>query len=214
MGELWLPSGVERPSRGRGGARGRVLLARSVRVLTGDDARRRMDAKLELAMRGIAPIAGGSEPGAGFTVTSTAVALSAATAKTVLGLSAGTTTPVNLIEFAASGDATTGNLLIELVYGTGAGAGTSTSFTPLAVRGPPQSLIATGSITYSAEPTVLTVVKRWRFPWPGGPFVLQAPLGREGNSVIASSTMGKFVGIRATSSVAVTNSDWYAETEE
>lgn len=198
---LWVPES----------ARGRRRELWTPDVLTGERARE------WLAAKGIAPIGGGGVPGGGFTVTSTAVALTAATAKTVLGVLTGSNNPVDLVEFGASGDATSGNLLIELVFGTNAtnAPGTSsTSFTPLAVRGPTQTLNATAGVTWTAEPTVLTVVKRWRFPWPGGPFVLQAPLGRELNSVVAASTSGKFVGFRMTSSVAVTNSDYYAELEE
>jgi hypothetical protein len=150
-------------------------------------------------------------------VTFTAQALTAATAKTSIGVLSGGNTPVDIVEFAIMGDATSGNLLIELVYGTNAseppGTG-STSFTPLQIRGPTQTINATAGITWTSEPTVLTVVKRWRMAWPGGPFVLQAPLGRETNSITAASTSGKFLGIRLTSSVNVTNSDGYLEIEE
>lgn len=162
----------------------------------------------------LAPIRGGSVPGAGFAVTSTAVGLTAATAKSVVGVVAGANTPPDFIEFSGSGDAASGNLLIELVHGTNASAGTSTPFTPVQTRGPTQTLSSTAAVTYSAEPTVLTVTRRWRFPWPGGPFVLQFPLGREPNAVITAATIGKFLGLRATSTVTVTNSDWYVEIEE
>jgi hypothetical protein len=162
----------------------------------------------------LAPVAGGSVPSGGFAVTSTAVALTAATAKTMIGVTAGANVPPSVIELAASGDATSGNILIEVCHGTGAGAGTATAFTPVQTRGPSQSILSTCDISYTAEPTVLTVTRRWRNPWPIGSFPFQFPLGREPNAVITSSTVGKFLGIRATSTVAVTNSDWTIEIEE
>jgi hypothetical protein len=162
----------------------------------------------------MAPLGGASVPSGGFGITSTAVALSASTAKTMIGVTAGANVPPSYIELGSSGDATSGNLLVEVVHGTGAGAGTATAFTPVQTRGPSQTILSTCDISYTAEPTVLTVTRRWRYPWPGGPFVLQFPLGREANAVITSSTVGKFLGIRATSTVAVTNSDWYVEIEE
>lgn len=167
--------------------------------------------------RWLPQIAGGAIPGAGFTVTSTGIGLTAATAKTTVGVLSGANSPVDIVEFAVSGDGASGNLLIELVFGTNASnaPGTnSTSFTPLQIRGRAQTMNATAGITWTAEPTVLTVVKRWRLPWAAGCFVLQAPLGREVNSIVAASTSGKFVGFRMTSSVTVTNTDYYAELEE
>jgi hypothetical protein len=162
----------------------------------------------------MAPLGGASVPSGGFGITSTAVALSASTAKTMIGVTAGANVPPSYIEIGASGDATSGNLLVEVVHGTGAGVGTATAFTPVQTRGPSQTILSTCDISYTAEPTVLTVTRRWRYPWPGGPFVLQFPLGREANAVITSSTVGKFLGIRATSTQTVTNSDWYCEIEE
>lgn len=160
------------------------------------------------------PMAGGAVPAAGFTITWTAVALTAATAKTVAAVLTSANTPVDLAEFSVSGDATTGNLLAELAYGTAATAGTSTAFTALQFRGRGQTLAATAAINYTAEPTVLTVLKRWRFPFPGGPFVIQAPLGRELNSITTSATSGKQFVLRLTGSGAVSNTDGYLEVEE
>lgn len=206
---LWLPEGAMDRQRRRP----------AERVLRGSDALSRM-AEWRIGRHtheyGLPPIGGGSSPPAGFTVTSTAIALSAATAKTVLGVLSGANSPVDVVEFAVSGDATSGNILVELVFGTNASnaPGTnSTSFTPLQIRGRAQTINATAGITWTAEPTVLTVVKRWRMPWPSGPFVIQFPLGREPNSIVAASTSGKFVGWRLTSSVTA-NVDQYAEIEE
>jgi hypothetical protein len=162
----------------------------------------------------MAPLGGGSVPSGGFGVTSTAFALAASTAVSTIGVLAGSNVPPSFIEIAGSGDATSGNLLIEICHGTGVGAGTGTAFTPVQTRGPTQTILSTCKVSFTAEPTVLTVTRRWRYPWPGGPFVIQFPLGREPNAVITSSTIGKYLGVRATSTVAVTNTDWSLEIEE
>lgn len=161
-------------------------------------------------------IKGAAIPAGGFEVTWTAVALSAATAKTIVGFLNAANNTVSIAEAAVSGDATSGNLLIELVFGTNAtnAPGTnSTSFTPLLGRGSTQTLNSTAGVTWTSEPTVLTVLKRWQMPWPGGPFVIQSPLSREINGVVTASTSGKFVGLRLTSSVSA-NTHGYAEIEE
>lgn len=199
----------------------RVILKRDLSKDEREELERLLGSTARVAQRlrdaragGLPPIAGGSVPAAGFTITWTAVGLTAATAKTLAGVISSANTPVDFAEIAVGGDGASGNLLVEMVYGTNAGAGTSTPFTPLQFRGRAQTIAASGSITYSAEPTVLTVIKRWRFPWPGGPFILQSPLGRELNSITAAATSGKFSGVRCTSSATVTNSDGYAEIEE
>lgn len=199
----------------------RVILERDLSKDERDELERLLGSSARMAQRlrdaragGLPPIAGGSVPAAGFTITWTAVGLTGAAAKTLAGVVSSANTPVDFAEIGVGGDGASGNVLVEMVYGTNAGAGTSTPFTPLQFRGRAQTIAAAGSITYTAEPTVLTVIKRWRFPWPGGPFVLQSPLGRELNSITAASTAGKFAGVRCTSSVTVTNSDGYAEIEE
>lgn len=202
-----------------------LLLARVVleRDLSGDerdelvrlvgDSRRMAQRLRDARAGGRPPIAGGATPAAGFTVDWTAVALAAATAKTIASVLTSANTPVDFPEVSVSGDNTSGTLLAELVYGNNTAAGTSSAFTPLQFRGRIQTLVATAAITYTAEPTVLTVVKRWLFPWPGGPFLLQSPLGRELNSITTAATSGKLVGLRLNSST-VGNSHGYLEVEE
>lgn len=166
------------------------------------------------------PIAGKGVPGAGYTVTWTAQALTAATARTIAAVLTGANSPVDLPEFSVSGDATSGNLLIELVYCTAATNSTigtnNTTFTPLQFRGPTQTFSSTAGIAWTAgnEPTVETVIKRWRYAWPGGPIIIQSPLGRELNSIPTAATSGKMIGFRLTSSTSVTNCDGYLEVEE
>lgn len=153
-------------------------------------------------------------PGAGYSVVWGGVALTAATAKTVGAILAGSSKPPTITEITVSSDGTSGNLLVELIFGDNTTAGTSTSFTPLQIRGQSETALATAAITYTAEPTTLTVVKKLaRLPMPTGPLIIQYPLGREPTGVIAASTSGKLIGIRCTASVGC-NVDGHIEFEE
>lgn len=165
--------------------------------------------------RGLLPkIAGGSVPGGGYALNVAAVAMTAATAKTVMAFTTGANTPVEIVELGVSSDGTAGNVLAELCYSTAAGAGTTgTAPTTTLIRGPAQTLQSTVTGNYSAEPTVLVRIKAWRFALPGGPLVIQFPLGREPNSVITAATSGKQICLRVTSSTA-SNVDAYMEIEE
>lgn len=151
-------------------------------------------------------------------VNAPAVALSAATAKTVLMLVAGANEAIRaLTEISVSIDAG-GLVLVELVESTQAGTGTSTDSTSSIKQvggfvagdstAPAQ---VTARTNYTAEPTVLTRLKAWRFNGPG-PFVLQAPLGREVQSLVSGSSKYKGLGIRLTAAAAC-NADVYAEWE-
>jgi hypothetical protein len=140
------------------------------------------------------------------------------TAKTAIDLIAGTANQPSIVEFGISCDGTTGSLLVELCQSTQAGAGTpGSSPTPNQLRGwPPQTSANTAGVSYSAEPTVLTTsgVKRWRFALPGGPLVLQAPLGRETTGIVTAATAGKGLCLRLTASTGTPNGDSYVEWEE
>jgi hypothetical protein len=158
-------------------------------------------------------------PGAGFTVVWGAVALVAGTPKTVAGIAAGASKPVTVTEISVSCDGTSGNLLVELVYGTNATnpPGTSsTAFTPVGGRNnQTENVESVGGVAWTAEPTVLTVVRKLgRIPLPSGPLIVQYPLGREPSGVIAAGAVGKFIGVRLTATVAVTNCDGHIEFEE
>ena len=156
-------------------------------------------------------------PGNAYTVVSAAFALST-TAKTAINLISGSANQLSIVEYGISCDGTSGNLLIELCQSTQATAGTpGSSPTPLQIRGwPAQTSANSAGISYTAEPTVLTTsgAKRWRFPLPGGPFVLQAPLGREMTGIVTASTAGKGLALRLTASTGTPNADSYAEYEE
>jgi hypothetical protein len=156
-------------------------------------------------------------PGNAYTVVSPTFALST-TPKTALNLITGASNQPSIVEFGISCDGTTGNLLIELCQSTQAGAGTPGSTpTPNQLRGwPAQASANSCSISYTAEPTVLTTsgVKRWRFALPGGPLVMQAPLGRETTGIVTAATAGKGLCFRLTASTGTPNGDSYLEWEE
>ena len=144
------------------------------------------------------------------------VALTAATAKTLINLIAGASESIRaLTEIALSLDAG-GLVLLELCESTQATAGTSTTGTNKQVGGfvagnttaPAQ---VTTAINYTAEPTVLVALKSWWFNGPG-PFVLQAPLGREVQSLVSGATAYKALALRATATASC-NARAYAEWE-
>ncbi len=139
------------------------------------------------------------------------VALTAATARTVLNFIAGTGAPIKLVEFGVSFDGiTAGNepVTVEICSSSQATAGTSTSVTPTQVRGQTRTVQGTAARSYTAEPTVLTVLKSFLIHPQGGGIVLQSPLGKE---IEAAATDG--IAIRLTAPDAV-NAQAYMEVEE
>lgn len=139
-------------------------------------------------------------------------------AKTAINLIPGATLSITLVEIGVSIDAATGRCLVELFESTQAGAGTAgastgakqlRNFVAADTTGP----LCTYGLKYSAEPTVLTVLKSWRFPAPG-PFVIQFPLGREPRSLVSGSTKYKALGIRLSVDTGTPSSDSYLEVEE
>lgn len=140
---------------------------------------------------------------------SSAIALTAATAKTILMVQSTGTIGGQLIEFGVFFDGVTaGNtpVLIELVKSTNATNSTpgtnNMSVTPVQTRGDGNTAGSGTAATFTAfanstsEPTVLTVVKRFLVP-PTSGLLYQAPLGRETAVIpIASTFMG--LGLRVT----------------
>lgn len=129
----------------------------------------------------------------------TPIALSAATAKTVVEVAAGSTATARLVQAAVSFDAATpaAGIKVELVrYAT---TGTGTTYTPLKYNGEAQNRAAlcTAKVNDTVEPSTPTVVECWYIPNTAGQF-WQLPLGRE--CYIPSSTL---LGIRITSAAAV-----------
>lgn len=119
---------------------------------------------------------------AGYTVESNGdIALVAATAKSVVNVINGANALARIAEMGVSFDGVTaGNepITVELCHSTQATAGTSTSHTIAQLRGATRTVEGTGARNYTAEPTVLTVLKRW-LVHPQTGLVIQYPLGRE-----------------------------------
>jgi hypothetical protein len=140
------------------------------------------------------------------------VALSAATAKTILSVICAANAPLRLTEIGVSFDGVTATaepVTVELCSSTQATAGTSTSQTPVQTGGPTRTAQAGGARNYTAEPTVLTVLKRWLVRADGGLLVLQFPLGREPEQVTTADALC----IRCTAPATV-NAQAYIEFEE
>jgi hypothetical protein len=144
-----------------------------------------------------------------------AVALAAATAKTVLAITVGTTNQPSLVELGFGIDGTSGSVLVELGLLTAATAGTTTALTPQQVRGwPAQASAQTAGYNYTAEPTAYaTIARQWVIPMPAGEGILQLPLGREVTGIVTAATAGKMVALRVTSTI-VANCRAYFEYEE
>lgn len=115
------------------------------------------------------------------------VALSAATAKTVLSVIAASGKPIVVPQFKIDFDGVTAAaepVLVELMRSTQAGAGTSSAVTPRRKRGPTTATVAaTAAKTYTAEPTVLTLIEDYAVDPYKGMFVIQYPLGREPDAI-------------------------------
>lgn len=150
---------------------------------------------------------------AGYTVESNGnIALSAATAKTILNVIAASNSLVRITEMSVSFDGATATatpVTVELCKSTQGAAGTSTSHTIAQVRGPTRTVQATAARNYTAEPTTLTVLKRWLVPAFNGLLVIQFPLGREPEQVTSANGLC----LRCTAPATV-NAQGYLEFEE
>lgn len=139
------------------------------------------------------------------------VALTAATAKTILSVINSANGLIRIIELGVSFDGTSSSaepVTVELCSSTQATAGTSTSHTIVQSGGATRTVQATAARNYTAEPTVLTVLKRW-LVHPQSGLVVQFPLGREPEQV----TGGDALCIRCTAPAGV-NAQAYMEFEE
>lgn len=129
------------------------------------------------------------------------VALSAATAKTVLNVIAASGRIVEITEIGVGFDNTvTTNeaVVVELCKSTQATAGTSTSVTPTQIVGPTVAVAATAAKNYTAEPTVLTAIQEWQIEPKSGQLIEQFPLGEQ-----IVSDVAKAVALRCTAPNAV-----------
>lgn len=146
----------------------------------------------------------------GYAVTTEgAVALVAATAKTVLGVKAHANSGVQVKGFGVSFDGVTAAdepVLVELCYATFATNSPGTNSTSVTARqryGRALTAGFTAAKGWTAEPTVLTVVKELQLSPNGGTLEYQFPLGQEPDSALAEGyvlrcTAPDAVNVRAT----------------
>jgi hypothetical protein len=145
-------------------------------------------------------------------VTGGAVALAAATAKSVLGVKAHANSGLLLKEASICFDGVTASavpVLIELMYSTWATNGTmgtnNTSVTPVQVSGRVLTAGFTAGKTWTSEPTVITTIKEL-LVHPQAGIVYQIPLGDEpdcalGEGFVIRCTAPAIVNVRAQMSV-------------
>lgn len=149
---------------------------------------------------------------AGYVVETTAdVSLSAATAKTILSVINASNALIRITEIGVSFDGTSATaepVTVELMSSTQAGAGSSTSQSPVQIYGPTRTVQATGARNFASEPTALTAIKRWLIH-PQTGIELQFPLGREPEQVVTADA----IVIRCTAP-AVVNAQGYICFEE
>lgn len=142
-------------------------------------------------------------------VTGGAVALAAATPKTVIGVKSAADFGLDLTKVRFSFDGVTASavpVLIELCYCTWATnpPGTnSTSITPVQSTGRVIAHGVTAGKTWSTEPTVLTVIDEQLFTPAGGAEVYDFPLGDEPDCALSEGFAIRFtapaiVNVRAT----------------
>lgn len=150
---------------------------------------------------------------AGYSVaTSAAVALSAATAKSVLGVSAPAQFGVDLKKFRVGFDGVTASavpVLVELCYSTFAtnAPGTnSTSRTVQQAYGRTITAGFTGASNWTTEPTVLTVLDEWLLTPAGGLVVYDFPLGDTPDSAVSQ---GFVLRCNAPATVNVRAAFWF-----
>jgi hypothetical protein len=123
-------------------------------------------------------------------VTGGAVALAAATAKTVLAVKAPTGSGIDLKKLRVGFDGTSASavpVLVELCYITYATAGTSTdvSSSIRQLYGRAVTVGATASKAYTVEPTALTVLEEWLLTPAGGLVLYDWPLGDTPDSAVS-----------------------------
>lgn len=146
-------------------------------------------------------------------VTGGAVALTAATTKSVIGWKAHTNSGLLLMDYEIGFDGVTSSnvpVLVELCYATWAtnSPGTnSTSVTATQRAGRVLTVGATAGKTWTTEPTVLTVIREKLLTPNGGLVIYDYPLGKEPDCNLAEGfllrcTAPTGVNVRASMSVS------------
>lgn len=118
----------------------------------------------------------------GYALSPGGIAFPTTSAKCLLSLVTAAGVLARLTELSISFEGTSGTatpVKLELCDSTGATAGTPAgAVTPRQVRGLTRTVQSTAGYSYSAEPTVLTVLKTW-YIHPQAGQIIQLPLGRE-----------------------------------
>jgi hypothetical protein len=129
---------------------------------------------------------------AGYAIgTEGAVALTAATAKSILGVQAASTFGVDLIGFDVAFDGVTGSavpVLVELCYATFATNPPGTNSTGVTEDQTYGRVITPGFVgarNWTAEPTVVTPQREWLLTPNGGLLIYEYPLGQTPDSAVS-----------------------------
>lgn len=146
-------------------------------------------------------------------VTGGAVALSAATAKSILGVKAHANSGIQVSALRIGFDGVTASavpVLVELCYctfGANSPGTNSTSVTPAQKSGRVLTAGFTAGKTWTTEPTTITVLDEWLLTPNGGLALIDIPLGNEYDSALAEGfvlrcTAPATVNVRATMDVS------------
>jgi len=121
--------------------------------------------------------------------TGAAVALAAATAKTILSVTAPAQFGVDLQKVRLAFDGVTASavpVLVEICYSTFATAGTTTAGTVNQVYGRTVTAGFTTAYNYTAEPTALTVIESFLVTPAGGTVLYDWPLGTTPDTAVSN----------------------------
>jgi hypothetical protein len=146
-------------------------------------------------------------------ITGGAVALSAATAKSILGAKAHANSGLLLVKYEVAFDGVTASAVPVLVevcactFATNSPGTNSTSVTPAQVSGRVLTAGFTAGKTWTTEPTVITVLEEKLLTPNGGVIIYDYPLGTEPDSPLAEGfvlrcTAPATVNVRASIAVS------------
>jgi hypothetical protein len=165
-----------------------------------------------------------SVPGNAYVINtgSSAIALVAATAKTVMYINSAAANQPSWVEWCIGFDGVTSTAipaLVETTYGTKASNSTpgtaSTSFTPVQTRGwPTQASAQAAANACTSEPTVLVSQRQYLVSPYGGLLIMQLPMGRETTQVASGAAISGIQGGIRCNAPAIVNIRGYIEYEE
>jgi len=146
--------------------------------------------------------------------TTAAFSYAANTTKTLVLVDAAASRGVKVTEVGVSADGVTGAalaLLVEIVAVTMATSGTNTSMTPVQTRGKVVASAHSAAHSYSAEPTVVTVLSATYMTPNQATLIVQLPVDG-----LIESNLGEGIAIRVTNPTSGTtvNVRGYLEYEE